>query len=125
MTPESESKKNPLSGKSGEAILEQKNPALTIIFQTWATPIVGIVMLVTGLIGGYYGRDLVLPDTTAAPVKEIDPVISGNSPAAVPTKDEDQAAIQQDVMAALVEETRHFRGDPDAPITIIEFSDFL
>jgi protein-disulfide isomerase len=29
-----------------------------------------------------------------------------------------------DLMTALVAQTRHFKGDPDAPVTIIEFSDF-
>jgi protein-disulfide isomerase len=28
------------------------------------------------------------------------------------------------LMTALVAETRHFRGEPDAPVTVIEFSDF-
>lgn len=30
----------------------------------------------------------------------------------------------QELMKILFEETRHFKGDPDAPITIFEFSDF-
>jgi protein-disulfide isomerase len=29
-----------------------------------------------------------------------------------------------DLMTALVAQTRHFKGDPEAPVTIIEFSDF-
>lgn len=28
------------------------------------------------------------------------------------------------LMASVVEQTRHFKGDPDAPVTMIEFSDF-
>lgn len=125
MTSESENKKNPLSDKIEEQILDQKSPALTIIFQTWATPIAGVVMLVAGFLGGYYGRELVSQDTTSALVEEIDPVVSGNSPAPALVSGDDQATMQQEFMASVVEETRHFRGDPDAPITIIEFSDFL
>lgn len=32
--------------------------------------------------------------------------------------------IRETLEKAVTEQTRHFRGDPDAPITIIEFSDF-
>lgn len=34
-----------------------------------------------------------------------------------------EAAAQQ-LMDALIAQTRHFKGDPDAPVTMIEFSDF-
>ncbi len=34
------------------------------------------------------------------------------------------ASIQATLMSAVVEQTRHFKGDPNAPVTIIEFSDF-
>ncbi|NJN66702.1 MAG: thioredoxin domain-containing protein [Chloroflexaceae bacterium] len=39
---------------------------------------------------------------------------------------EDPAALgsPEELMAMLTERTRHFQGDPNAPITIIEFSDF-
>jgi len=35
-----------------------------------------------------------------------------------------QPATQPTMMDLVVGQTRHFKGDPDAPITIIEFSDF-
>ncbi len=31
---------------------------------------------------------------------------------------------QQQAMEYLISQTRHFKGDPDAPITMIEFSDY-
>ncbi len=125
MTIESKKEKKQSSDEFVERTLDQKSPALTVVFQTWATPIVGVVMLVAGLFGGYYGRQLISPDTTVAAVEEIDPVISSYSPPVAPTSSEDLAALQQEFMATVVDKTRHFRGEPDAPITIIEFSDFL
>jgi hypothetical protein len=105
---------------------EKKNPALTIVIQSWATPIIGIVLLAVGLLGGYFGRPLISPET--------EPVVSvtgqesktGNVPAVtVPTPDVDLAAQQQELMRVVSDGTRHFRGDPNAPVTIIEFSDFM
>ncbi len=54
-------------------------------------------------------------DETAAPPAVIP------SPAPPPTPSE---ADMQELMSFLVGQTRHFKGDPDAPVTIIEFSDF-
>jgi hypothetical protein len=54
----------------------------------------------------------------AAPV-----ATAGDIEAATP----DPTAVQvqrQAMMARLIDETNHFKGDPDAPVTIIEFSDF-
>jgi hypothetical protein len=103
---------------------EPKKPALTVVIQSWATPIVGIIMLVAGLFAGFYGRPLLSPETTSVAVEGNPSTGSSSAPITVPTPDADQAAQQQELMSAVVEQTRHFRGDPDAPVTIIEFSDF-
>jgi hypothetical protein len=42
-----------------EVTQTKKQPAIIISVQSWATPIVGVVMLIIGLLGGYYGRPLV------------------------------------------------------------------
>jgi len=42
--------------------------------------------------------------------------------ASIPTPD--TSAARQDLMATLVPKVRHFKGDPNAPVTIIEFADF-
>ena len=92
-------------------------PALTISIQSWATPIVGVMMLVLGLLVGYYVRPLTLAQsstvTTASLVAPLE---------VIPTAD--QSAAQQSLMDALIPKTRHFKGDPNAPVTIIEFGDF-
>ncbi len=61
---------------------------------TW---IVGVVMLVIGMLIGFFGRPLVIP----APATGA-------------------AAVVQAVLA----QTRHFKGSANAPVTMIEFSDF-
>ncbi|GAB4536130.1 MAG: hypothetical protein Kow0063_21190 [Anaerolineae bacterium] len=85
---------------------------------------VGVVMLVIGVLAGYFGRPLITPqplEAAGAPVAAADdaePSVAGDiGPAA-----SDPSA--QRLMDALVAQTRHFKGDPDAPVTIIEFSDF-
>ena len=94
----------------------QKPPAITISIQSWATPIVGVVMLVLGLLAGYYGRPFVLNQAQAE--------VSANSEAPVVIPTADNSAAQQELMETVLSKTRHFMGDPDAPITIIEFADF-
>ena len=104
--------------------LEDKPAALTLVIQSWATPIVGIIMLVAGLFGGYYLRPVLSPTSTSVAVAERASSVTGDAPSTIPTPDAERAAQQQELMTAVVEGTRHFRGDPNAPVTIIEFSDF-
>ena len=104
---------------------ESKPAAFTLVIQSWTTPIVGIIMLVAGLFGGYYGRLLLSPETSSVTVVGNPSTDTGSSvPITAPTPDKERAAQQQGLMSAVIEGTRHFRGDPDAPVTIIEFSDF-
>ena len=102
-----------------EEVEKPTSPALTINVQSWTTPIVGLVMLVIGLLGGYYLRPLTLAqaDTTTT-----NPPVVVTQPATIPTAD--QSAAQQSLMDSLIPKVRHFTGDPNAPVTIIEFADF-
>lgn len=94
----------------------QTRPALTITIQSWATPIVGVVMLVLGLLVGYYGRPLT-PNQTQSEAS-----VNSELPIVIPTAD--NSAAQQELMETVVAQTRHFRGDANALVTIIEFGDF-
>ncbi len=104
-----------------------ERPALTIHIQSWATPVVGLVMLVLGLAAGFWGRPLLdKPGTAtpAAPVAQVTTIPATPAAAAAPTVDPTQQARLKELMAYMVSQTRHFRGDANAPVTIIEFSDF-
>ena len=98
-------------------IARKEQQAVIINIQSWATPIVGLAMLVIGLVGGYYLRPLTLAQSTNTTTASI-----VSPPASIPTTDPSEA--QQSLMEGLIPRTRHFKGDPDAPVTIIEFGDF-
>ena len=116
-------------------------PALTVVINSWWTPALAVIMLVVGLLAGYFIHPLLAKDAdpsgdvaaATAPV-ETSPVET--TPAAttpqvqitVPTSTVNPALAaitnQEQLMAYLVSNTRHFKGDSGAPVTIIEFSDY-
>lgn len=108
----------------GEA--KPQNNALTINIQSWATPVVGVVMLIIGLLAGYFIRPLLTSITSAetTPVAAIPPTQSAAGSTAVAPDATNQAANLEELMAYLVPQVKHFKGDENAPVTIIEFSDF-
>jgi protein-disulfide isomerase len=89
--------------------------ALTIHIHTWATPIVGLVMLVFGLLAGYAARPLVSPLLSrATPTPTVIAEVDAS----------ETTAAQQGLKDIVVAQTKHFLGEPDAPVTLIEFSDY-
>ena len=115
-----------MENEHGQERLEMKTPtpeappvdraALTIMVQSWMTPIVGLVMLVVGMLAGYVGHSLV----AAQPLARQPTAAASSTPAAAAVS----ATNPPTMMDSLVAQTRHFRGDPNAPVTIIEFGDF-
>jgi protein-disulfide isomerase len=91
-------------------------PALIINIQSWTTPVVGLAMLIIGLLAGYYARPL-MPNQTQSETS-----LNSAPPVVIPTTDNFAARAQ--LMEAVIAQTRHFRGDPNAPVTIVEFGDF-
>lgn len=100
---------------------EQK-PALTIVIQSWATPIAAAVMLVIGLLGGYFGRPLIEKDSGPATRTNMPVALPTSAPAAGVALPE--ITSSEDLMSYLVGQAVHFKGAEDAPVTLIEFSDF-
>ncbi|HLA98893.1 MAG TPA: hypothetical protein VJL34_10605 [Anaerolineales bacterium] len=102
----------------------EPKPALVINIHTWATPVVGVVMLLVGLAGGYFGRPLIsggeqaeaVTTRSTAPGAQEDPVAATTSP--------EEQASRQEMMDFVVSQTRHFQGDPEATVTMVEFGDF-
>lgn len=75
-----------------------------------------IVGLLVGGLGGFYLRPVVIPDpepVEAAPLAMVEDSGQINEP------DPHQA-----VMLAVISGARHFYGDPNAPVTLVEFGDF-
>jgi hypothetical protein len=86
------------------------------------TVVVGLVMLVVGMLVGYLGRPLVVPQPVAPrPVAVTD---AGAPAAAAVTNPSAGNSSPANLMDAVAAETRHFKGDPNAPVMIIEFGDF-
>lgn len=96
--------------------------ALTINIQSWATPIIGLGMLVIGLLFGYFLRPLTLAQATSAQVASAATSVVISTSVAIPTAD--QTAARQALMDSVIPKVRHFKGDASAPVTMIEFGDF-
>ena len=120
---------------------QKEKPALTVIIQSWWTPALAVIMLVVGLLAGYFGRPLINKgsDTTGEVAAVTTPAViatvdQGTFPTttadlvAVPTTTVDPtlAAInsQEEFAAYLASQVTHFKGDPNATVTMIEFSDY-
>lgn len=115
--------KRPISGSApGTPSEPEKGPALVINVQSWATPIVGLVMLIVGLLAGYIIRPALSGGKSASdPANQV--AVQTVQPS--PTLDPVSAQATRDaVMASLVDQVKHYRGNADAPVTMIEFSDF-
>jgi protein-disulfide isomerase len=111
-------------------------------------PYFGIALVITvlsfalGLALGFFARPMVLGDKvevvevliTATPdpqaIAQASPTDSArennSAPAASPTaeKVDNENSAPPSIMDMVLADTRHFQGEADAPVTIIEFSDF-
>jgi hypothetical protein len=132
MTDQPQEEEKPAQFEEEEpTLVEEKKPALTVVIHSWWTPALALLALVVGLLLGYFGRPLLNKSTDAdgevAAVTTPIATDSANQPL-LPTAEIDptMAAInsQEQLMAYLVSNTTHFKGDPNASVTIIEFSDY-
>jgi protein-disulfide isomerase len=87
------------------------------------TPLATLVVgLVVGALLGYAGRPLVTPQPTpTVSVTSAETTDQSNASGASPSPG---SANPTTLMDAVVAQTRHFKGDPNAPVTIVEFGDF-
>ena len=108
----------------------ENKPALTVVIQSWWTPVLALVMLVVGLLGGYFGRPLLTKSTSGDGDVTLVTTPTAGTPVAQATRQSsgdptyDAITTQQEFMDYVISHTTNFKGDPDALVTIIEFSDY-
>lgn len=112
---------------------EPREPVLVIRFYSWATPIIAALLLVLGLAAGFFAPALLDlareaglggPTATATePAVAAAPEIP-DAPSVTEERTEVTDEQRREIMDLMIGLTRHFKGNPDAPVTIIEFSDF-
>ncbi|HSB65454.1 MAG TPA: hypothetical protein VLD65_02695 [Anaerolineales bacterium] len=100
-----------------------EKPALTVVIQSWWTPALAVIMLVVGLLAGYFGRPLVSKGSAGDGATQVTQEVAALNPASTATPTVDPAQIQQ-LMDSIVSQTKNFQGDPNATVTLIEFSDY-
>ncbi len=94
----------------------REKPAITIVIQSWATPVMALLMLIVGLVGGFVARPW-LEKSVASPTNPAALAAPTGTPAS-------NDASRKQMMAGVIQQTVHFMGNENAPVTIIEFSDF-
>src|SRR5512139_3582974 len=98
------------------ALPKENKPALTIVIQSWWTPALAVIMLVVGLLAGYFGNQLFHPGSDPSAVAAVTTQPVGTAQAAGPTAtlDPTQIATIDEMMKNLVSQTTNFEGDPNA-----------
>ena len=85
------------------------------------TILTGLVMLLMGVIVGYLSHPALVgylsPSATPEPT-------STTAPTPKPTQDTARATQAAELMDYINANTRHLRGNANAPVTLVEFSDF-
>lgn len=109
------------TAQSNHEIIEKKS-----VFRSLSWLLL-VVMLGLGILGGFYLRPLLTPEVKAdsaalnsveqAPVDTVN--IDNESPSTGENLDAHEA-----IMQTVIANARHFDGDPNAPITLVEFADF-
>ncbi len=91
-------------------------------FFLWSTLAATFVSFVAGVALGFLGRPLLVPDKTVVEEKIVEVVVTATPIAqATPTAASNEPPS---IMDFVMSDARHIQGQADAPITIVEFSDF-
>ena len=78
-----------------------------------------------GLFSGYSFRSRIPQNAENVSNQAVEAAGQGGQNPVVQIPTPDTSAQQEALMEAVIAVTRHFKGDPNAPVTVIEFSDFL
>lgn len=89
------------------------------------TILVAVAMLLAGVLLGYVGRGQFGPEAQASrSTSTAQAIAAATQTATYIEASATQAAGNAELMKIMSQNTRHYKGDPAAPVTIIEFSDF-
>ena len=73
---------------------------------------IGVLMFLLGGMGGFMARPIIMPPPPTP------------TPVVVQQQQQPQPADAKALLAELISKTRHFKGSPNAPVTLLEFADF-
>ena len=95
--------------------IQETGPEETKSRPTWIiTAVIGVAALLVGALLGFYIRPVVGPEAQAKKATASAEAV------AVQTR----SAQNQEMMKSIVGQVRHWKGDPNAPVSIIEWSDY-
>lgn len=107
----------------GTPVAEPQPRTVTVRLDSLITLFFGLML---GVVIGFMGRPLVTSRPQTVPVAPPAGPTSASQPAGQ-SQAAQTSARSADTQARLdnvVAQTRHFKGNPDAPVTVIEFGDF-
>ena len=92
----------------------------------WSLALILVITFVVGLAIGFLGRPVVMPPQEVVVTVVVTPDTPAVAQAKATPEPETGAgqAATPTIMDFILADARHFQGDPNAPITLVEFSDF-
>jgi protein-disulfide isomerase len=94
---------------------EPKKESGGFLSSSWYFLVIGLLI---GGLAGFYLRPMVASESAAAQ-PETAPLAAAESSAEM-----NQGEPHQQIMMSVIANARHFYGDPNAPVTVVEFADF-
>jgi protein-disulfide isomerase len=115
---------------SKESINEEVSPMRSI--KPFYQILILVIVFAAGLVLGFFGRPMVMPAEEVVVTVEVtsEAVVQATAmpqPTTAPAEtgtETNEAGPTPTIMEFILSDTRHFLGDPNAPVTLIEFSDF-
>ena len=103
---------------------KMKKPTLTINVYSWGTLIFGVLMLFVGLLVGYLMHPYIPLDSSSSAEAAVVPLPNSGADTQAIGESPIDGPSQEEMMDFLVSQTRHLKGDPEASVLVLEFSDF-
>lgn len=105
----------PITSVEAPESTEQKKESGGFLSSPWYFLVIGLLI---GGLAGFYLRPMVAGEP-AAVQPEVAPLAAVESSAEI-----NEGEPHQQIMMSVIANARHFYGDPNAPVTVVEFADF-